>query len=111
MRPKSPIRKSGAKRRPGAPSPIPVKAKRPVAAPPKPAAPLRQWKVKIVGLVSRPQGTARIAAPHGDYLMKETGFGTYLLAREGGPKFALTTAEVGGHVEGHAIRIVEGGWP
>jgi hypothetical protein len=86
---------------------------KPGAKPAKPAAPkpLRQWRVKIVGLVTRVQGGTRVAAPHGEYVMRETDLGGFLLAREGGPKFALTAAEAAAHIEGKAIKIVEGTWP
>jgi hypothetical protein len=71
----------------------------------------RTWKVKVVGAVSRPQGSARVAVPHGDYIMTETRATTYLLSRPAGPKFALTAAEIDGYLKATTLRIVEGQWP
>jgi hypothetical protein len=72
---------------------------------------MRQWKVKVVGSVSRRQGNNRVAVPHGEYLMRETELGTYFLSRETGPKFALTQLEVSAHVNESNLKIVEGRWP
>jgi len=70
-----------------------------------------QWKVRVVGLVSRLDGHKRVALPQGEYAMTEVGVSDYELAADGVPMAILTHTEVGTYINSSALKVIEGDWP
>jgi len=71
----------------------------------------RVWKVRVIGPVSRLEGTNRVPVPRGDYDMREVGTESYHLSRDGGPTFILTAIDVGTYTNDSRIKVIEGEWP
>lgn len=71
----------------------------------------QQWKMKVVGTVTRTQGAQRIAVPAGEYTMTDAGSDTFELAREGVPTFTLSLHEVTAYFAAKDLKSVDGSWP
>jgi hypothetical protein len=71
----------------------------------------RVWKVRVIGVVSRLEGTRRFPVPTGDYDMREVETESYQLSRDGGPTFILTVTEVGTYTNDNQMKVIEGSWP
>ena len=71
----------------------------------------RVWKIRVIGVVSMPEGNRRVPAPRGDYEMREAEGESYRLTRENGPTFDLTLMEVATYTKDDRLRILQGVWP
>lgn len=69
------------------------------------------WKVRVIGPVSRLEGTRRVPVPRGDYDMREVGTESYHLSRDDGPTFILTATEVATYTNDNRMKVIEGAWP
>lgn len=71
----------------------------------------RVWKVRVIGHVSRLEGSRRVPVPRGDYDMREVGTESYRLSRDEGPTFDLTVTELGTYTNTTQMKVIEGCWP
>jgi hypothetical protein len=70
----------------------------------------RAWKVRVIGVVSMPEGNRRVPVATGDYKMTEAAGESYHLTRDGAPTFDLTVTEVETYRKDNKLKI-EGEWP
>jgi hypothetical protein len=72
----------------------------------------KQWKVRVEGLVTRPEGNRRVVVDIGDYIMQEAGplSSDYDLISDVHPVFTLTLQEVAQYRSDNSLKI-DGDWP